>query len=272
MRRRPWPIFLLAWFHFLSPIGNFFFNAHYVPVDYWTYFTAHFDEVNLPGSIFFFLVPPMAGLAIYACKKWSFWVYLVLMLMIVAFSYHSWQTRPEINSIVPMVILFGINVTLVAYFLIPAVRTLYFDPRLRWWETKPRYSVDYSADVKSGDNQATAHILNLSESGLFLTVKQGKAPEDGARIDVTFKDQGTSYTVVGTAIHHQRQREMGIGVQFIHTSDSTRSLKFLTRKLETEGRRIPSRDPGPEDSFTFWFKGFIKGKGLIPRVEKKSKS
>ncbi len=64
MKQRPWPIILLAIFHLFAPVGNFFINAHYVPVDSWTYFVAHFDPVNIGSSLIFFLVPPLAGLAI----------------------------------------------------------------------------------------------------------------------------------------------------------------------------------------------------------------
>ncbi|MEK6772832.1 MAG: PilZ domain-containing protein [Bdellovibrionota bacterium] len=270
MKRRPWPIVLLAFFHIFSPVGNFFFNAQYVNANRLAYFKAHFIQENLVGSLFFFLLPPIAGLTIYACKKWSFWVYLGIMSVILVHSVINWGSRPEVGSIVPLLILFTVNIVLVAYLLIPAVRTIYFDPRLRWWETKPRYSVDYDAEVKFNETVAHAKVVNLSESGLFAQMKDFM-PDDGSRIEVSFKDDGTLYIAVGTAIHHQRQGEMGIGVQFVHTSDSTRSLKFLIRKLNIEGKRIQWREPGPEDSLLSWFSEVIKSpKGLVPKVNKKN--
>lgn len=268
MKRRPWPLILLALFHVVSPIGNFFFNAQYVNLSYSAYFKAHFLPQNIWSSVFFFFLPPIAGLTIYACKRWSFWVYLCLMGTIFAHSILNWRSRSEVVSVAPMLIIFVINIILVAYILIPAVRKIYFEPRLRWWETKPRYSVDYDAEVKLAEKASPARILNLSESGLFAQMKE--AISDGSRIEISFKDDGILYTAVGTTIHHRRQGEMGVGVQFVHTSDSNRSLKFLIRKLEIEGKRIPWRDPGPEDSFLSWLRSLFKSpEGLIPKIGKK---
>lgn len=238
-------------------------------MSYAAYFKAHFTPQNLWSSLFFFVLPPLAGLTIYACKRWSFWVYLSIMLVILGHSLLNWKARPEVASIVPLLVLFVINIALVGYILIPAVRKVYFDPRLRWWETKPRYGVDYEAVIKLGETTSASRILNLSESGLFTLMKD--PIPDGSRIEISFTDDGIQYTAVGTAIHHRRQGEMGIGVQFVHTSDSNRSLKFLIRKLEIEGKRLQGRDPGPEDSFFSWLRSLFKSpSGLIPKIDKKN--
>lgn len=269
MKRRPWPIVILAFFHILSPVGNFFFNAMYVDASYADYLRAYFSPQNFTSSILFFVLPPLAGLAIYLCKKWSFWIYFVIMSIILIHSIFNWSTRSEIGTIVPLVLLFVVNTSIVSYFLIPAVRQIYFDPRLRWWETKPRYSVNYEAKLKFDSQTIEAKVMNLSESGLFAIVNHN-VPGDGARIEVSFVDDGTTYTMIGTVIHHQRQGEMGIGIRFIHSADASRSVKFLTKKLDSEGKRITTRDPGPEDSLTSWLKNIFKGpKALFPKIDKK---
>lgn len=271
MKRRPWPIILLALFHFLAPIGNFFFNAHYVPVDAWTYFMAHFEPVNLGSSLIFFLVPPLAGVAIYVCKKWSFWVYVALMAFILVFSLYNWKSRPEIESIVPLVTLFVVNIALVAYFLIPAVRRIYFDPRLRWWETKPRYKVDYQAQVLFDGKTTTGEISNLSEGGVFVKLKNG--PADNEKVSVQFDDSGKTYKIEGLAIHHENLKSMGTGIRFSHSGESLKELYQLTKRLEAEGKRIHTRAPGPEDSLSSWIKKVFKtGEGLVPKVDDKTKS
>ena len=269
MKRRPWPIIILAIFHALSPVGNFFFNAKFVNLSYSQYLSAYFDSTNAVASLFFFVLPPLAGLAIYLCKKWSLLAYFGIMTVILIHSIYNWSSRPELETIIPLIILFIVNLSIVAYFLIPAVRLVYFDPRLRWWETKPRYSVNYDATIKYNDQIINAKVMNLSESGLFALIKDF-VPTDSTKIEISFVDDGTTYSMIGTVIHHTRQGEMGIGIRFIHTADASRSIKFLTRKLDSEGKRNTSRDPGPEDSFTRWFKDFLKNpKTMVPKVNKK---
>lgn len=271
MKRRPWPIILLAVFHLFAPIGNFFFNAQYVPIDTWTYFLAHFESANLGSSLIFFLVPPLAGLAIYVCKKWSFWVYVLLMIFILFFSLYNWKSRPEIDSIIPLVTLFVVNIALVGYFLIPAVRAIYFDPRLRWWETKPRYKVDYKATLSFDGQSEAGEIANLSEGGLFVKVKN--SPSDNQKVTIQFVDGNKTYKAEGSAIHHEKLKTMGVGIRFSHTGETLKDFHSLAKKLDSEGKKIEARVPGPEDTLLAWLKRVFKtGEGLVPKSDQNKKS
>ena len=270
MKQRPWPIILLAWFHLLAPIGNFFFSSYIHNVDIGLYFKAHFEPANLGQTALFFGLPILAAISIYLCKKWSFWAYFGIMFCMIVFSVKNWQTNPSLPIVLLAVLIFT-NIVLVGYFLIPAVRAVYFDPRLRWWETKPRYNVDYVADLKVGNHTSQGKIMNLSEGGVFVQTKE--APEDGANVSVLFQDGDKKFNIPGTAIHHAKLKEMGIGVQFTHSSDTSSQMKALTKKLASEGKLIIQRRAGPEDSFAYWFKGAItSGEGLVPQAGKKSKS
>lgn len=268
MKQRPWPIILLAWFHFLAPIGNFFFSSYIHNVDIGLYFKAHFEAANIGQTVLFFGLPILAAISIYLCKKWSFWAYFGIMFCMITFSFMNWRTNPSL-PILWLVFLVITNVVLVGYFLIPAVRAVYFDPRLRWWETKPRYNVDYVADVKIGNQTVQGKIMNLSEGGVFVQTKE--SPEDGSKVSVQFQDADKKYDLSGTAIHHAKIKEMGIGIQFDHTPETSAQMKNLTKKLASEGKLVIQRRPGPEDSFSYWFKGAItSGEGLVPHVNKKS--
>lgn len=56
----------------------------------------------------------------------------------------------------------------IAYFINPRIRHLYFDPKVRWWRTKPRYETSLPILL---NHQAQWHyplLRNLSEGGCFI--------------------------------------------------------------------------------------------------------
>jgi hypothetical protein len=110
----------------------------------------------------------IAGIAVFSVRKWSYPVFLVSMLwitfqMLRTFSPHLHITELIFTIILP--ILF--NFLYVSYILLPKVRAAYYDPGLRWWETKPRYvfstAIKFTIDGEVIDGKMT----NISEGGLF---------------------------------------------------------------------------------------------------------
>lgn len=270
MKRRPWPIIVLAVFHVIAPLGNFFFSAYNPNISYLTYFLALFDAPNIWTSICFLVLPVLAGVTIYLCKRWSIWAYLFLMSIVLMQSYIKVHPVNGAGLPIPPLMLILINMLVVVYFLVPTVRQIYFDPRLRWWESKPRYNVVYDAEIRYSNLTTSAAVKNISETGLFAIIKDAY-PEDGASLEIHFKDGEQHYVVAGTAIHHMRQPKIGIGIKFSHTPESKKTLRFLTEKLEAEGKRISYRGGvTEEDSLLSWLKSLKKNpKNLFPNIEKK---
>ncbi|OQW49148.1 MAG: hypothetical protein A4S09_03535 [Proteobacteria bacterium SG_bin7] len=270
MKRRPWPIVILAVLHALTPFGNFYLTTYHPDISYLTYFSAFVYAPNIWSSFCFLVLPVVAGVTIYLCKRWSIWAYLFMMSIILVQSYVNSHAASSASLPIPPFILFFTNIFVVIYFLVPAVRQVYFDPRLRWWESKPRYIVDFDAEIKSARATTLAKIKNISESGLFAIIGDNY-PTDGSLLEVRFKDGDQEYVVAGTAIHHMQQPKVGMGIKFDTTLDSKRNLKSLTKKLEAEGKRLPSRKLGPEDSLISWLKSLRKNpRNLFPNVPKKN--
>jgi len=80
------------------------------------------------------------------------------------------------------------------YFLLPAVRAAYFNAKLRWWETKPRYLVNIPASFgRKGASSARGTMVNLSEGGAFL--KTARKYKKSQKIHVQFYLLGRDYEV-----------------------------------------------------------------------------
>lgn len=268
MKKRPWPIIILAILHVLAAPGNLIFNAYIAGIP----ISQKWHEYMMPQyrllALFYMLAPVIAGLSIYICKRWSFWVYLVTLLSLCASSYYGYKTHA---GAVPLTLLFGVlflDLVIVLYFFLPAVRAVYFDPRLRWWETHPRYRTDFTAHWQQEDIGSQGEVLNFSVGGLFF--KSAAAPADNAPIRVSFEYGGKNYEFVGTAILHSLQNNMGFGMKFQHTPESTRAAAELVKKLGAAGLLIKNRLPGPEDGFWSWLKTLVTtGKGIVPEIKQR---
>ena len=267
MHQRPWPLILLAGLHFLAPIGNVIFNAIIKNENVLKYLIHAISPTYIMDNWVLIFCPLLAGYAIYACKKWSFYVYLVAIGSVFLFSIGSYLGNSNPVSILALVFVFIINVLVVSYVLLPAVRNIYFDRRMRWWEIQPRFKCHYQCDfvVLSDNSQFSGVIGNISENGLFI--RADELPEDQSEISIewTFKD-GMPLRFKGKVIIHDRVDAVGFGVQFIHSSESQAAAKELVKDLETKGMRISPFEGRPEDRFTFWLRNFLTtGKGLFPK-------
>lgn len=267
MKRRPWSLVLLAFFHFLAPFGNVIFNALISKRGIASYVDMAASPAYLSKNWVMFIAPIIAGIAIYACKKWSFYVYLLSITALFAFSYYAFQSKGGSLSPMYLGLAYVVNISVVIYFLIPAVRNVYFDRRMRWWEIKPRYQCDYKANWKFEEDEVIhdGEVGNISVNGLFL--KSIIMPRDQDLVEITIPfNEGVVGKFTGQVIFHKAAKKIGFGVQFVHTKDSKKLAKEIVQFLDDNGQRINALDIRPEDSLTYWIRTLVTtGKGLLPK-------
>ncbi|MFN8792498.1 MAG: PilZ domain-containing protein [Bdellovibrionales bacterium] len=152
--------------------------------------------------------------------------------------------------------------TVVGYFLMPTVRRLYFDPRLRWWETQPRYKTDFQCQVERGGGRYWVEIRNISEGGAFLQTSEIFSA--GENLKIFFKDSQGVIALAGEVVYRRMMEPAGYGFKFDKPSTKEPRLKALIRKLEEQGALIRSPMPATEESFVSWLKSILES------VKKKS--
>ena len=262
MKRKPWAIVILAFFHILAPIGNLVMNAkraHHTISYHWLYWIHFMPKALFLSSV---VLPIIAGVMIYICKRWSYWVYLGCLALIFVANIYSFYTMANLFNFLLLMGILAVDVLAVAYFVVPAVRQVYFDPRLRWWEAAPRYI--FSNPVTLNDNEGGS-IKNISEGGLF--VLSALESKEGDLIKLKWAFEGVSFEVNGKIVFKSaRSNFEGFGVQFEHTSLTSKQLKLLCAKLRQRGQIVPDRLPQPEDSFVHWLMRLVtSGQGLFPK-------
>lgn len=199
-------------------------------------------------------------------------MYLLLMVIPFAYSYVSWQSQPTIELGIYLIAFYLINLLVVGYFILPQVRQVYFDPRLRWWETKPRFKAEFETAFTWVDQKGRGEIKNLSEGGLFIETDM-KLNTMG-RIEIDFKYKDENYALKGEIVYSKSSNgRYGYGVSLLTNESESDTVKRLIRAMSEQGLLITGRSPTNEDNFAYWVKRLVtQRKGWIPETDGKTSS
>ncbi len=258
MKTRPWPLVILAIAHLLAPVGNLIINAFLRNVTVWRYFLAMVEPNNVIHASIFLGIPVVSAWLIYMCKEWSYRAYLCVMSVPFIYSYMSWRESSTALPLSALLSFYIINSIVVGYFVLPAVRRVYFDPKLRWWEAKPRFGTHSQTPVSIGDKRFDGLIRNISEGGIFWE-STASIPEN-QELTIEFTGPTGKFNLKGQAIYHRLQDPIGYGIKFDLDPVNEEKLLMLIARLKDEGAILVNRAPGVEDSFSFWIKSLFKSK------------
>jgi len=264
VRLRPWPIVILAILHLLGPIGNVFLSAALQDVHPWLYLVTLLQTASWWGLIDFFVLIPVAGMAIYACKKWSYPVFLAVAADTVYSNFLTWHQAPEAFPLALLIVTVFLDIAFVAYFLFPAVWATYSDPRLRWWESKPRYFVRLLCRVRDREGEKHCVVTDIAEGGIFVKTSKTLLNDLPVQLSVSFFGEG--FTASGRVVYFRPSPVPGYGIQFIHTRESARAIRRLTRALKLAGVKTRGTVSWREDLIGWMGKVLRTGKGLVPEI------
>jgi len=120
-------------------------------------------------------------------------------------------------SLGALIVHLGIYALSLSYFINPRIRHLYFDPKMRWWKTKPRYET-HMALMTSHDKRWDYPILrNISEGGCFIETPTPAGMNETVAIAIPLPVplEVSVIKAVGTVRWVSRSPSMhGMGIQF----------------------------------------------------------
>lgn len=236
MNHKPWPLLILAFIHFIEPVTKITFYSIYF----------HINPLNAVVNVYqgssaiqvfeFFFLFPIAGYAIYAVKKWSYPVFIIVEIWVFMINMPYLNELYQTNQmpLLGFFILFGaINLSIVTYLLLPAVRIAYLDPRIRWWEAKPRYSVNIDCKV---NNKTAGTIKNISASGVFITTETNFIINSSVELAFQFTAPSIDFYIKSKAIvlHKFVINDIeGYGARFVDLSkDNKRQINKIIKYLD----------------------------------------
>jgi len=266
---RPWSLLILAWLHFLGPIGNILLSSLIQHVSPFKYFSALVASESLLGLVEDFALIPLAGWAIYSCRKWSYPVFLGVAAVTVFSNVRQWSQSPEIFPVSLLFVTVVLDAILVGYFLIPEVRRTYFDPKVRWWDNQTRYAVRFAVGVDYEEAGTPKHftgkVHDLSEGGVFVSI-DAEVPVS-ATVCLFFKEEVPPITVSGTIVYRRNSGVAGYGIKFLHTPESAKIFRLWVKRLE-KAKTAKTMQVDLKNDFQRWVIRLVTtGKGLVPELE-----
>jgi hypothetical protein len=272
MKTRPWPLIVIAVLHGLAPLMNIVLASWLQHVSVARYLQAFSAQAHFWDWISLLAVMPMAGVAIYLMKLWSYPFFLGVMSWTFYGNYQTWKMFPHSFNISWLTAIYAVNLVTVAYFLLPSVRQVYFDSKYRWWEPKPRYRVRIHAWMRMNQSKRqSVRIEDLSEGGAFVQTPISFAPE--AKLNLQFKIFRSTVVLPVEIVYRNTGGRPGYGVRFLHTPETHRQMKRITRGLALLGAqpKIDSRLQWKE--FVKWTTHLARTKDAwVPEIRESKKS
>jgi len=270
MNRKPGILIFLALLQLISPIGDIVIGAYLSHTTPWVYFK--FLSVNEP--LRFLLghlgLQVLCAFAIFSVKMWSLPVFIVACGVNILETALSWRFATNAASMSVLISAHLLNIGLISYFLLPAVRDVYLNRRLRWWENNPRYKLEAKGVLFDSSGSVEVNVHDISIGGTFISGIPGTLPDLNRDMTIQFTYEGVLIQARGKIRHkssNSSDRE-NCGVEFFDIGpDTKKALKKLTTALEFLGvERRPERQNAWND-LKNWIVGVVtRGEGLIPNT------
>jgi hypothetical protein len=204
-------------------------------------------------SAFFYLLSGLAittGYGLWEMRRWAWYLMLGVNILIAyenANVLHSFgeSHHPVLAYIASLLILSGLM-----HQVSREIRVPYFFPKIRWWESNPRYKLSVPVHVvrpsvgKLGepDPAIEGEILDLSMGGCFVKLRSELKQDE--MVTLTFRVFGMTVESKGTVVWRTQStvtHPKGIGIKFsLPTRPQKRVLRQVTgrlRKIATLYRR-----------------------------------
>lgn len=242
MNKRPWPIIWMAILQFISPllyigIAALFYQLS--PMAAANEILALTPELR---KFEIFVLPVFLGILILLTKKPGYYVVIVGSLYLMTRGVMEFFASNETDPVFPLVLTNLVCLVVLITLLRSKTRSVYFDPRLRWWETSPRYIVGFPATItRVGAKPMKVTMDNIAAGGAgFISAEAGFLKNE--IVNLEFQNDSEAYTLKTKIVWEKAQ---GNGKQYLgaqwdesNSPSDWASLRRLIRTLKS--RRTPT--------------------------------
>ena len=223
-RRKPRWIYAIAFIYMLAPLGNLIWSlaSLHIPNWYkpavWVYWTHYVSPATWAIMSLIFL----SGFALLFVARWSWWMALFSLAVIAIYNLFMLKSFSMMGPIaIAAMIAATLGAGVLLYF--SQFRQPYLNPRLRWWQTSPRYRADIKVTIQGSPTEAI--LVDISRTGALLEWPQ-EIPHLEGRTALKLPPD----TVVDSEVARRTPR--GYGVRFANlSSEQSKSLKKWIAQL-----------------------------------------
>ncbi len=226
----------LAWVYISFPITYILLVA--------VFFNVPFGKclLLLLDPVFYFLaaLAMFAGYGFKEMRRWSWYIFVTANVLIILYSARLVITSGETNH-KSLAFSFLLALFLGATYKVSnEIRVPYFFPKIRWWESNPRYQMAVPASLERKDPSSEpeskhfeGEILDLSIGGVFVKLKQELKADEA--ITVRFTSLGFPLALDGTVVWKTQStvtHPKGVGIKFTAVGKKEkRILRLVMRQL-----------------------------------------
>jgi hypothetical protein len=238
--RKPAVVLICSLVYLLNPIGNVIYQWRESGQGFADFARNLFSlviEARNPYAIVnaaLWVIAPIVALGIFRVRLWGWFAFLIHSVAVASLSlfdrdlaFKGLSTAAFINF--PFFAVAG-------FYLLSEIRAPYFNPRLRWWERRPRYRDAIRVGLEGGRYV----MYDISEKGIFIADARAEARSVGsrlmARIDLGLETITVKMEVVRVHLGGG-EYPAGFGARFTGMDAFSRQhLKAYMREM----RRVPA--------------------------------
>jgi hypothetical protein len=186
---------------------------------------------------FYYLISAFAvaaGYGIWEMRRWAWYILAAANVLIV---YGNAILATEFGENHHKLLAFVASLAIIAgvmYRVAREIRVPYFFPKIRWWESNPRYRLSVPVKLsRKGGGQLDAEILDLSMGGCFVKMRHELSQDETVGLSFTafgyfMKCDGVVVWRTESTVTHPR----GAGIKFAALDrQQKRKLKLINYKL-----------------------------------------
>lgn len=232
--KKPKWIYALGLSFVLAPVGNFVWSLAALGVKRW--WDPQIWRIWLPYVEWYVWVlmglVALSGLSLLMVRRWSWMLSLVSLACVLVYSVILLPNIPSKASIGIVALLMIITIGAMGVIFLSPFRLPYVNPRLRWWETSPRYRVEIK--VKVGDLPHEASLVDVSRTGALVEWPNAMIPELQGRTKLSLPMGLTLYVEV------IRRTKQGYGFRFLSESNRAekKTLKLFLDQLAKDPTKL----------------------------------
>lgn len=199
------------------------------------------NTIGILLSPFYYIVSIViliVGYGFWEMKRWAWYLFVVSQFILTYENASLVQRFSEShNKLLSFIISILLQLALV-YRVAREVRVPYFLPKIRWWESNPRYRllVPIKLVLKSGD-ELEGTILDLSHLGCFVKLKDDL--QEGESLITEFEIFGQHLSCEGTVVwlaDSTVTHPKGVGIKFFPKEKSQKkTLRLIQKRLRKIG-------------------------------------
>lgn len=240
MKKKPLSIKLIALCFFLAPVGNLFQIAYF---NHWPLtgprgVANHLNHYEWIILGFF----PVVAWGVFRVAKWGYWLCVSFLAFLILNNTYTLLFNEKAYSPYVVILFQLVTLGVVGFFLNHHIAAPYFNPKMRWWETRTRYRVNLRAQLRMGQTLIECQVLDISAGGCFVSCQSDLSTHDVLWMNVSLNEQH-GLTTMAEVVWVKNNEPLGYGLAFKSLQrDEKKALSRILLELKIASKNSVDQD------------------------------